>query len=72
MPNKYIRKPSSESEIEDFGENECVGCGEDYENTTKKDDWIRCVRCELWLHEFCTKYVDLCHRCGKRCLRNLK
>lgn len=67
--------PSSESENEekeDFGEDECVGCGEDYQSTTKKDDWIRCVRCQFWLHESCTKYVDLCHRCGKRCLKNVK
>lgn len=24
-------------------ENECAGCGENYENTKKTDDWVRCV-----------------------------
>lgn len=60
---------NEDSGDEDFGENECVGCGEDYEKTTKKDDWIRCVRCQFWLHESCTNFIDLCHRCGKLCLK---
>ncbi|KAF5305415.1 hypothetical protein FQR65_LT18701 [Abscondita terminalis] len=50
---------SSESENEDFGENECVGCGEEYKFTTKKDDWIRCVRSAKRRKEMSTYNYDI-------------
>lgn len=56
---------SDESGSEDFDENLCVGCGEDYRHTKKKVDWIKCVHCQLWLHENCTSYGDFCQKCGK-------
>lgn len=56
---------SEGSGSEDFGENLCVGCGEDYRQTKKKVDWIKCVHCQLWLHENCTSYGDFCQTCGK-------
>nr|CAI5827756.1 unnamed protein product [Callosobruchus analis] len=44
----------------------CVGCGELY-NCTKKDvDWIKCINCQLWLHEDCSKYESMCDVCGKK------
>lgn len=33
---------------------ECVGCGEPYKTTVKKDDWIQCVYCKSWCHETCS------------------
>lgn len=54
-----------ESESEDFDENLCIGCGEDYRHTKKKADWIKCINCLLWLHETCTTYGDFCQNCGK-------
>lgn len=50
-------------------EEECVGCGESYSKTDKTCDWIQCVRCKRWLHESCTSYVDVCHRCGKAIIK---
>nr|CAI5824539.1 unnamed protein product [Callosobruchus analis] len=44
----------------------CVGCGELY-NCTKKDvDWIKCISCQLWLHEDYSKYESMCDVCGKK------
>lgn len=47
-------------------EYECVGCGEIYEQTKSKEDWIECVVCRRWLHEGCTSFSNMCLRCGKR------
>lgn len=44
----------------------CVGCGENYNQTKKKDDWIQCTTCSRWMHEGCTKFVDACDYCGKK------
>lgn len=60
-----INLESDESGSEDFEENCCVGCGEDYRHTTKTVDWIQCVTCLLWLHESCTSFGDFCQKCGK-------
>lgn len=49
---------------EEWNENECIGCGEDYRQTNKTEDWIQCVICNRWCHENCTKYVNLCDTCG--------
>lgn len=43
----------------------CVGCGEEYRNTKKGEDWIKCINCGRWMHEGCTKYVSFCDSCGK-------
>lgn len=56
------KEDSSDGLLEE--EEECVECGEDYSKTDKTCDWIQCVRCKRWLHESCTSYVDVCHRCG--------
>lgn len=45
--------------------NKCVSCGEEYDKTTKSDDWIKCINCLGWLHEGCTKFVNVCDVCGK-------
>lgn len=52
---------------EDLTEDEdcCAGCGEQYNSTKKTVDWIRCILCNRWLHEDCTKYVNMCDLCGK-------
>lgn len=44
----------------------CVGCGEEYSKTKKPVDWIKYIRCKLWLHEDCTKYNSFCDICGKK------
>lgn len=62
-----FREESSDGILEK--EEECVGCGEDYFKTKKNCDWIQCVRCMHWLHESCTLYVDVCHRCGNAILK---
>lgn len=28
-----------------------VGCGKNYKQTKKKDDWIQCTTCSPWMHE---------------------
>lgn len=59
--------PLQDDSCDDFDqdEEECVGCGEDYNLTILKCDWIKCVRCHRWLHENCTNFTDVCNRCGK-------
>ncbi|XP_063221784.1 uncharacterized protein LOC134530668 [Bacillus rossius redtenbacheri] len=65
---------SSESEVTlqdessddlDQEDEECIGCGEDYNLTVLTCDWIKCVRCRRWLHENCTNFTDVCNNCGK-------
>lgn len=47
-------------------EESCVGCGELYSCTKKVVDWIKCISCQLWLHENCSKYESMCDICGKK------
>lgn len=62
----FESKEDSDSDInEEFNENECVGCLEDYNTTTRSDDWIRCIDCNRWMHENCTKFKNKCDSCGK-------
>ena len=51
--------------VEEYDENECVGCGENYNETQREDDWIQCIMCERWLHEGCSKYENVCDLSGK-------
>lgn len=55
----------SDTSVEEWDENECVGCGENYFETTKKDDWLKCVDCSRWLHNGCSKFENFCDLCGK-------
>lgn len=55
----------SDDSPEEYDENDCVGCGENYYKTSRSDDWIQCENCRRWLHERCFKYPKLCERCGK-------
>lgn len=50
---------------------ECVGCGENYDQTKLKVDWIKCVRCQRWLHETCSSFNDVCIPCGKTITKNI-
>ncbi|XP_018578361.1 uncharacterized protein LOC108916564 [Anoplophora glabripennis] len=62
-----------EEEVIDDDDNDyCVGCSEEYKATKKSVDWIKCVRCERWLHEDCTKYGNYCDTCGKFVLKRKK
>jgi hypothetical protein len=63
--DSHIDLQESSEEIEEEDENECVGCGETYLSTSKKNDWLQCVHCACWFHEGCSKYENLCDRCGK-------
>lgn len=51
-------------EITEWDDNECAGCGENYVDTPSKDEWLQCTICERWSHEGCTKYPNMCDRCG--------
>lgn len=48
-----------------WNENKCVGCVEDYNVTTSKEDWFRCISCLRWLHENCSSYHNMCQQCGR-------
>lgn len=43
----------------------CIGCGENYTETKRKDDWIQCLHCKKWLHDGCTIYNNICDICAK-------
>lgn len=55
----------SDTESEDFGYS-CVGCGEIWEQTKSKEDWIQCITCKRWLHENCTSFPNHCLPCGRK------
>lgn len=55
----------SDESIEQWDENECAGCGENYLQTTSKDSWMQCIKCRRWLHDGCSKYDNYCDMCGK-------
>lgn len=55
----------SDKSVEEWDENECVGCGENYFQTTKGEDWIQCLKCKRWFHNGCSKYEYECDLCGK-------
>lgn len=63
MSDELVTQSDDSPEEED--ETECLGCGEKYNVTTKNDDWIKCLHCQRWFHESCSKYVNLCDMCGK-------
>lgn len=44
----------------------CVECYENYNLTQKSVDWICCIKCNNWLHETCTLYVNMCNICKRR------
>lgn len=54
---------------EDFGEDICAGCGDEYSKTQKKDDWVECIICKIWSHDTCTSYVNTCNACGNKNLK---
>ncbi|KAK9710002.1 hypothetical protein QE152_g26263 [Popillia japonica] len=55
----------SDTSAEEWDENECVGRGENYFETTKNDEWIKCVNCSRWFHNGCSKFEIFCDLCGK-------
>ncbi|KAK4883369.1 hypothetical protein RN001_006688 [Aquatica leii] len=58
---------SDSSNLDTFSKNldECRGCGEEYQHTTKKEDWIQCMHCKGWFHEGCSGYENICEKCGR-------
>ncbi|XP_054706771.1 uncharacterized protein LOC129216581 [Uloborus diversus] len=52
--------------------NNCLECEENYYLTKETVDWIKCVKCQKWLHESCTMYGNLCNVCGKTKIRENK
>lgn len=56
---------NDDSDMDDSDSECCVGCLEAYSQTSKSEDWIKCMRCQKWLHECCTKYFNFCDPCGK-------
>lgn len=51
--------------LEDIDETECTGCGEIYNSTKKKEDWLQGVICKRWFHENCSSLINTCQDCGK-------
>ncbi|CAG9822249.1 unnamed protein product [Phaedon cochleariae] len=47
----------SDVSAEEWDENECVGCGENYFETTKLEVWLKCVNCNRWFHNGCSKFL---------------
>lgn len=68
--------PSNAEDPPSSDTNKCAECWENYFTTKKKDDWLKCIKCEQWLHENCTMYNNLgmCNTCGRDDVRqkNLK
>ncbi|KAB0802552.1 hypothetical protein PPYR_04738 [Photinus pyralis] len=80
---KPRKRQSSSSETEeeiiyedpsDYEEDDaqCVSCAEAYSVTSESEDWIQCLQCNMWLHEGCTKYENVCDICGKKVYRKKK
>lgn len=63
---QYEEESDALSEVD---ESECVGCGESYNNTRKKEDWLQCIICQNWFHENCSSYLNTCQNCGKTAFR---
>ena len=58
---KMQKKKSIKTDIhyqETAEDSETRGCEwwENYVQTTKEEDWLECVSCRKWLHEFCSPY----------------
>lgn len=66
----YISLNDESDSLEEWNENICASCGENYNKTTKNDDWIQCITCSRWLHESCLKYQNMCDSCGKKAPTN--
>ncbi|CAH2012721.1 unnamed protein product [Acanthoscelides obtectus] len=60
---------SSDDEISEKDENRCQECTENYYKTTSKEDWIKCLPCSFWIHEFCIMYKPLCNNCCRKAKR---
>ncbi|GBM03960.1 hypothetical protein AVEN_99165-1 [Araneus ventricosus] len=43
----------------------CKECSENYYKTKSKCDWLRCIMCQMWLHEDCTIFNTFCVDCGR-------
>ncbi|KAI4467021.1 hypothetical protein MML48_2g00012220 [Holotrichia oblita] len=52
-----VLQESDPSVAEEWDENECAGCGENYFETSKNEDWIKGVNCSRWLHSACSKFL---------------
>lgn len=63
---------SSDSENDEREEDNCVGCGENYYKTQLVEDWLQCTICELWAHENCTEFDNMCSKCGQKKKKELK
>lgn len=60
-----LHDSSSEGDIEyEILGDICVVCGEYYHATKKKCDWLRCVLCQMWFHEDCSKDPAKCLTCN--------
>ena len=48
----------------DFEKNMCTGFIENFNETTKKYDWLQGVICQKWSYYPCSVYKKLCNQCG--------
>lgn len=53
-------------DTDDWNENECTGCGKNYNDTKKQEDWLKCVACSRWFHEGCSQFADKCDYYGNK------
>ncbi|CAG9838964.1 unnamed protein product [Diabrotica balteata] len=58
--------------VEEWDEDKCVGCGEAYNETTKKEDWVKSVQCCRWFHEGCSRFEVKCDFTSTRQLMSQK
>ena len=55
-------KGSCSSEDEEWP---CLICAEPFSNSRAKEVWVRCIICQKWAHEDCTKgeFIFICPNC---------
>ncbi|GBO33749.1 hypothetical protein AVEN_76429-1 [Araneus ventricosus] len=44
----------------------CKECSENYYKSKRRCDWLRCINCQMWLHEDCTIFDTFCVDCSKK------
>ena len=57
---------SSDEDGEGNEECNCVDCGDNYSETHLIKDWLQCNMYQVWLHENCTEFDDMCSECKEK------
>lgn len=70
--NIDIQYEEESDNLSEVDETECTGCGESYNSTRKKEDWLQCIICQMWFHENCSSFSNTCQNCGKTAFKKKK